>query len=159
MGATDQLFVTHQKVLASGVPSTHGMKQLRPLLICDRTRAFRRLTDEPLSQEDLTALFHLERVMSALGHKQTFASHQPMSAKCQSRTHAAQQKDRYSITSLVISRTSRLIVRSSSFAVFRFMTNSKLVGCCTGRPDGFAPFKILSTKGAADRNNSVKFAP
>jgi len=24
MGATDQLFVTHQKVLASGVPSTHG---------------------------------------------------------------------------------------------------------------------------------------
>jgi hypothetical protein len=24
MGATDQLFVTNQKVLASGIPSTHG---------------------------------------------------------------------------------------------------------------------------------------
>ena len=53
--------------------------------------------------------------MSALGQKQTFAVQRS-------------KKDRYSITSLVISRTSRLIVRPSSFAVFRFMTSSKLVG-------------------------------
>jgi len=38
MGATDQLFVTHQKVLASGVPSTHGIKQRRSLFTRGRTR-------------------------------------------------------------------------------------------------------------------------
>lgn len=27
MGATDQLFVTRKKVLANGVPSTHGIMQ------------------------------------------------------------------------------------------------------------------------------------
>ena len=28
MGATDQLFVTNQKVLANGMPSTHGMDMI-----------------------------------------------------------------------------------------------------------------------------------
>ena len=35
--------------------------------------------------------------------------------------------------------------RPSALAVLRLMTNSNLVGCCTGRSPGLAPLKILST--------------
>ena len=31
------------------------------------------------------------------------------------------------------------------FAVFKLITNSNLIGCCTGRSAGLAPFRILST--------------
>src|SRR6266446_5865785 len=34
----------------------------------------------------------------------------------------------------------------SALAVLRLITNSNLVDCCTGRSDGFAPLRILSTK-------------
>jgi hypothetical protein len=62
-----------------------------------------------------------------------------MSALCQKRTSRT-----YSITSSAISSKSRLIVRPSAFAVFRFITSSNLVGCCTGNSAGFAPLRILS---------------
>ena len=37
------------------------------------------------------------------------------------------------------------MVRPSALAVLRLITSSNLVGCCTGRSAGFAPFSILST--------------
>src|SRR5664280_1935724 len=36
-------------------------------------------------------------------------------------------------------------VRPSALAVLRLMTKSYLIGCWTGRSEGLAPFKILST--------------
>src|SRR6478735_4778622 len=45
----------------------------------------------------------------------------------------------YSITSSAIWRNSRVIVRSSALAVFRLITSSNLVGCCTGNSAGLAP--------------------
>src|SRR6266487_694899 len=36
--------------------------------------------------------------------------------------------------------------RPSALAVLRLITNSNLVDCWTGRSDGFAPLRILSTK-------------
>jgi hypothetical protein len=38
------------------------------------------------------------------------------------------------------------MVRPSSFAVLRLMTNSKFVSCSTGRSAGLAPLRILSTE-------------
>src|SRR5882724_2810705 len=37
------------------------------------------------------------------------------------------------------------MARPSALAVLRLMTNSNLVGCCTGRSAGLAPLRILST--------------
>src|SRR5438445_3773427 len=51
------------------------------------------------------------------------------------------------------------IVRPSALAVFKLMTNSNRVGCSTGRSAGFAPLRILSTKVAARRTKSRRFAP
>jgi hypothetical protein len=51
----------------------------------------------------------------------------------------------YSMTSSAISRKSREIVRRSAFAVLRLITSSNLVGCSTGRSEGFAPLRILAT--------------
>ena len=51
----------------------------------------------------------------------------------------------HSITSSA--RASRVCgtVRPSAFAVLRLITNSYLVGACTGRSDGFSPFRMRST--------------
>src|SRR5262249_11523037 len=49
--------------------------------------------------------------------------------------------------------------KPSALAVVRLMTRSNLVGCATGRSEGFAPRRILSTYSAARRNWSGKFAP
>src|SRR5262245_27850828 len=38
------------------------------------------------------------------------------------------------------------IVRPICLAVLRFITNSNLVGCSTGKSAGLAPFRIRSTK-------------
>ena len=62
--------------------------------------------------------------------------------RCQS---VVERLDCHSITSSARSSTDCGIVRPSAFAVLRFMTNSNLVGCSTGRSAGFAPFRILST--------------
>jgi hypothetical protein len=65
--------------------------------------------------------------------------------QCQVRTHAMQQRRRYSNTSSAIASTPGGMVKPSVFAVLRLMTNSNLVGCWIGRSEGLAPFNILST--------------
>src|SRR5262249_34468701 len=65
----------------------------------------------------------------------------------------------YSITSSARASSVDGISRPRAFAVVMFMTRSNLVGCSTGRSAGFAPRRILSTKSAARRNKSGKFAP
>ena len=47
--------------------------------------------------------------------------------------------------------TSVLIVTPICFAVFKFITNSKFIGCSTGKSAGLAPFTILSRKEAMRR--------
>ena len=47
-----------------------------------------------------------------------------------------------SITSSASTSSVRGTVKPSAFAVFRFMTNSNLVGCITGRSAGFSPLRI-----------------
>ena len=51
----------------------------------------------------------------------------------------------YRITWSALMRTDWGMVRPSALAVFMLMTNSKRVGCSTGRSAGLAPLRILST--------------
>ena len=51
----------------------------------------------------------------------------------------------YSITSSAPISSDCGIVRPRAFAVLRLMTSSNLVGCSTGRSEGLAPLRILST--------------
>jgi hypothetical protein len=71
------------------------------------------------------------------GHQQAHLR-RPLCAKTGSRLV-------YSITSSAISRKSREIVRPSAFAVLRLMASSNLLGCSTGRSEGFAPLRTLAT--------------
>jgi hypothetical protein len=43
------------------------------------------------------------------------------------------------------------IVSPRALAVLRLITNSNLVGCSTGRSEGFAPLRILSMHGNASK--------
>ena len=47
----------------------------------------------------------------------------------------------YLISLFARASTSGGIVRPICFAVFRLMTNSNFVACCTGKSAGLAPFK------------------
>ena len=58
---------------------------------------------------------------------------------------------RYSITSSARASSVGGTSMPSTLAVLRLMTNSNLVGSCTGRSEGVAPFSILSTYWAARR--------
>src|SRR5262249_38714982 len=62
---------------------------------------------------------------------------------------AAEQLDElpslHSITSFANASSRSGTLRPSSFAVFRLITSSNLVGCWTGRSDALAPLRILST--------------
>src|SRR5262249_45531486 len=69
-------------------------------------------------------------------------------------SRAAEQRDEppplhrrgHSMTSSARARRSLSgIWRPSAFAVLRLMTNSYLVGACTGRSAGFSPLRIRST--------------
>ena len=51
----------------------------------------------------------------------------------------------YSITRSARSSIAFGIVRPIALAALRLITSSYLVGCCTGRSAGLAPFRILST--------------
>src|SRR5262249_31641115 len=51
----------------------------------------------------------------------------------------------YSITSSARARSVGGMVIPSGSAVLRLITSSNLVGCSTGRSEGFAPLNILST--------------
>src|SRR5206468_12480457 len=70
------------------------------------------------------------------------------------RNSRAQSGTAHSITSSARARIAGAIVRPSALAVFRLMTNSNLVGCCTGRSAGLAPLRILSTYAALRRRRS-----
>ena len=65
----------------------------------------------------------------------------------------------YSTTSSAATSSVCGIVRPSSFAVLRLMTNSNFVGCSTGRSLGLAPRKILSTYSAARWNRVGMLGP
>src|SRR3954467_10991858 len=57
----------------------------------------------------------------------------------------SQQGRPYSITSSARASTVSGTIRPSVFAVLRLMTNSYLVGACTGRSAGFSPLRMRST--------------
>jgi hypothetical protein len=79
-------------------------------------------------------------------------------AHCHNRTRADAAKS-YSITSSARASSVGGTSRPNTLAVFKLMTNSYLVGACTGRSPGFAPLIIRSTYPAACRNWSRKFGP
>jgi hypothetical protein len=54
-------------------------------------------------------------------------------------------KQHYSITSSALRSNEVGTVRPSALAVFILITSSNLVGCSTGRSEGLAPLRILST--------------
>src|SRR5262245_64427075 len=76
--------------------------------------------------------------------KRTCAAHTLMSALGQKRTHATQQTNLYSITSSARAGTDGGMVRPMALAVLRLITNSYLVGDCTGRSAGFSPLRMRS---------------
>jgi hypothetical protein len=58
------------------------------------------------------------------------------------RTHAAQQTTSYSITSSAVANSAGDISRPGVLAILRLITNSYLVGACTGSSLGFAPLRM-----------------
>src|SRR5262249_22171788 len=81
--------------------------------------------------------------------------------RCGGRT--AEQRDEvaaiHSITSLAMACNVKGTVSPSAFAVFRLMTNSNLVGACTGRSPAFSPLRMRSAYEAARRKLSDKSTP
>ena len=77
------------------------------------------------------------------------SGHPPTRLECplcaKSGHYAAQQKERYSITSSARATNDGGTSRPSILAVVRLIMKSNLVGCSTGRSPGLAPCKILST--------------
>src|SRR4051812_7181240 len=65
----------------------------------------------------------------------------------------------HSITSSAIASKFGGTSMSSALAVVRLITSSNLVGSCTGRSAGAAPFSILSTYWAAWRYVSTMLVP
>ena len=65
------------------------------------------------------------------------------------RAYAAKELNTYSMTLSARASSVGEMTIPSAFAVLRFITNSNLVGCETGRSAGFRPFKIKSTYPAA----------
>src|SRR5262249_29710180 len=66
------------------------------------------------------------------------------------RRRAAEQRDElappdHSITSSARASSAGGMVRPRALAALRLITNSYLVGACTGRSDGFSPLRIRST--------------
>ena len=63
----------------------------------------------------------------------------------QLQTQAPQRKVLYSITSSAMASTPGGMVRLSTLAILRLITNSNLVDCTTGRSEGFSPLRIRPT--------------
>src|SRR5262249_36373547 len=65
------------------------------------------------------------------------------------RRHAAEQRDEaapfHSSTSSAATSSLAGTVRPSALALLRLITNSYLVGCCTGKSTGFVPRRMRST--------------
>src|SRR5262249_39493660 len=65
----------------------------------------------------------------------------------------------HSITSSARASSDGGTVRPSAFAVLRLITNSYLVGACTGRSAGFSPLRMRSTYSAACRYWPTRSGP
>src|SRR5262249_32785193 len=79
------------------------------------------------------------------------------------RRRAAEQRDElassHSITSSASASSDGGTSRPSALAGFRLITNSNLVGACTGRASGRVPLRIRSIYSAARGNVSPKSTP
>src|SRR5881227_2964672 len=71
----------------------------------------------------------------------------------------AAQPGHHSITSVTWSMISLGNVMPRAWAVFRFTTKSKVIGCSTGRSAGLVPLRIRSTWVAARWYSSSKLMP
>src|SRR5262245_7386438 len=92
-------------------------------------------------------------------YKKTFATKSATTSREQMQQHAVRGRQSYSITSSARASRDGGTSMPSTFAVVTLMTRSNLVGCSIGRSAALAPRRILSTKLAARRNRSGKFAP
>ena len=152
---------------AEGVPATRqsrspdGEPDRPPTPAIDRNRPFRpAIFDRYVLALDIAGFFQAltERTQAtsatyqAIGHRGTrppaspAAARAPRAATPPPRRRAAYElAPPHSITSSV--RASSVIGGSkpSALAVFRLITSSNLVGCCTGRSAGFSPFRMRST--------------
>ena len=77
--------------------------------------------------------------------KQTLAVRKPCPLWANSGLTRRSKNDHYSITSSARDSNEGETESPMAFAVFKLMTNSNLVGCCTGRSAGSMPRRILST--------------
>src|SRR5262249_47235218 len=83
------------------------------------------------------------------------------------RRRAAEQRDGraafhlpdHSITSSASESRLSEMLTPTAFAVFRLITNSNLVTCCTGRSAGFVPLRMRTTKSLACRYAPVRLVP
>src|SRR5262245_7233904 len=71
----------------------------------------------------------------------------------------ADNQARYSMTSSARASNDGGTSMPSALAVFKLITNSYLVGFCTGRSAGFSPLRMRSTYPAARRCGSIASAP
>src|SRR5262249_8577366 len=101
------------------------------------------------------------RIILGVEHQHADASHALalLGARRQRprRRRTAEQRDErapshHSITSSARASSVAGTSMPSAFAVLRLMTNSYLVGACTGRSAGFSPLRMRSTYLAAERN-------
>src|SRR5262249_3311756 len=89
------------------------------------------------------------RIVRGVRHEHTNAPH-PLALlrarRERPRSRAAEPRDEvaspHSITSSPKERRPAGILRPSVLAVFRFITNSNLLGCSTGKSAGFAPLRM-----------------
>jgi hypothetical protein len=65
----------------------------------------------------------------------------------------------HSITSSALTNSDGGMSRPSAFAVVKLITSSNLLGCCTGRLEGWAPLRMRSTYEAPRRNKSPESTP
>jgi hypothetical protein len=143
---------------------------------CSISAASRTLAGVNLAPMPLTSLRNWDPTMSLTGsypvrrnklvHRYRAmgqAENPPFWGSCQLPPAAdicsAAKQGRYSITSSA--RADRVGGTSipSAFAVFRLITNSNLVDCCTGKSAGFVPLRIRTTKSLACRYASVRLVP
>src|SRR5437870_137027 len=75
------------------------------------------------------------------------------------RSHLQQIPPSHSITSSARSRIEVGIVRSRFLAVFRFKTNSNLLGVSTGRSAGLAPCRSLPASTPCWRKDASRLGP
>src|SRR6187401_3278966 len=91
--------------------------------------------------------------------KRTFVRHRRWSEKCQEATYALQQIAAYSITSSAIASSPGGKLRPNALAVLRLITSSNLVGCMTGRSEGFSPLRMRPVYKPAWRYAPVMLVP